>query len=229
MRNQKSFVQRPSVRRAYAPPLWEIGLLTAGILVVIAIIADLSTPPKADPSFPDVTTELRNALLNPPDTRYVDPKGLFSIGCPAGWSRTDRSNGASYDIVFFSPNRASIGIMATRVKYNDLPSLFKDIEKNEAEYGIRTDVETIRFKNRPAIKRTCVLNTVKIFSIDFVDNYVAHHILCRAPKDYYDQYVPVLMELLNTYEPLSPAPGDARRQMEGDVPSPPNPKSKPAS
>ena len=34
-------MQRPSVRRVYAPPLWEIGLLTAGILVVIAIIADL--------------------------------------------------------------------------------------------------------------------------------------------------------------------------------------------
>ena len=211
MRNRKSVVQCPSVRRAYAPPFWEIGLLTAGILVVIAIIADLSTPPKADPSFPDVTTELRNALLNPPDTRYVDPEGLFSIGCPTGWRRTDRSDSAPYDVVFLSPNRASIGIMATHVKYNDLPSLFKDIEKNEAEYGIRTDVETIRFKNRPAVKRTCVLNTVKVFSIDFVDNYVAHHIICRTPKDYYEKYVPVLMELLNTYEPLPPPQGGGRR------------------
>jgi len=201
MRTQKPVVQRSSARRENAPPILQVGLLTAGILFVIAIIADLSIPPKTDPNYPNVTTELRDALLNPPGARYVDPKGLFSIGCPPGWSRTDRPDCAPYDVIFFSPNRASISIMATRVKYNDLPSLFKDIEKNEAEYGIRTDVETIRFNNMPAIKRTCTLNTVIIFSIDFVDNYVAHHILCRAPKDYYDKYVPVLMELLNTYQP----------------------------
>jgi hypothetical protein len=208
-------------------PFLELGLLTAGILSVIAIIVDLSMPQNTNPDFPPVTAELRDALLNPPTTRYVDAKGLFRVGCPSGWSRTDRPDSAPYDVVFFSPNRASISIMATRVKYNDLPSLFKDIERNEAEYGLRTEVETIRFNNKPAIKRTCVLNAVKIFSIDFVDNYVAHHILCRVPKNYDDKYVPVLMELLNTYEPLNPSDGDARR--EGDTPSPPNPGSTPPS
>jgi hypothetical protein len=195
MRNRKPVVQR-------APAL-EIGLLTAGILAVIAIIVDLSKPPKTISDFPSVTAEIRDALLNPPATRYVDTKGLFSVGCPPGWSRTDRPDSAPYDVVFFSPNRASISIMATRVKYNDLPSLFIDIEQNEAEHGLRTEVETIRFKDRPAIKRTCTLSAVKIFSIDFVDHFVAHHILCRVPKNYYDKYVPVLMDLLDTYEPLN--------------------------
>ena len=41
---------------------------------------------------------------------------------------------------------------------------------------------------------------VKIFAIDFVEDHVAHHIMCAVSPEYFDRYEPVLMDVLNTYE-----------------------------
>ena len=179
-----------------------------GLLAVIAFMADLFVAGRGGKNssgyLVDVPTDLQNLVLGLTGPRYVDRSGLFTIVPPAGWNRTTAPDCNPYNVVFSSMCGPDISIMASRVSYNDLPTLFKEIEGSEKEYGIRTQVETIRFLGRPAVLRTCDALNSKIFSIDFVDNYVAHHILCGVPPPYYDKYRPVLMSVLETYEPLSP-------------------------
>jgi len=119
---------------------------------------------------------------------------------PAGWRTALPPDSGSYNVVFFGPNGADMSIMATPVDYDDLPSLFKDIEKSERQTSIRTDFEAIRFQNRSAVKRTCMLHHVRVLAIDFVENRVAHHILFTTPPELFEKYEPVLMEVINTYQ-----------------------------
>lgn len=150
-------------------------------------------------------TELQNILLGLGGPRYVDPSGLFSVVLPAGWQTATPPESGSYNVVLYGPNGADMSIMATPVDYDDLPSLFKDIEQSERQTSIRTDIEAIRFQGRAAAKRTCKLHHVRVLAIDFVENRVAHHILCTTPPELFEQYEPVLMEIINTYQTSNPA------------------------
>lgn len=188
-------------KSAERPVLLKLVLLTLVLLVVVAIVADISRMRRRLPEvIPDVPTELQTILLGLGGPRYVDPKGLFSVVPPAGWSTATPPDSGSYSVVFFGPNGADMSIMATPVGYDDLPSLFKDIENSERQTSIRTDFEAIRFQGRSAVRRTCKLHHVRVLAIDFVENRVAHHILCTTPPELFEKYEPALMEVINTYQ-----------------------------
>ena len=175
------------------------------LLVIVAVIADIAAMRRRMPvNIVDVPTELQNILLGLGGPRYVDPAGLFSVVPPAGWQKSSDANKGNYSAVFYGPNGADMSIMATPVDYNDLPSLFKDIEKSERQTSIRTEFEAFRFQGRSAVKRTCKLHHVRVLAIDFVENRVAHHILFTTPPELFDKYEPVLMEVMNTYQTTNP-------------------------
>ena len=179
-----------------------IGFLVFGLLLVAALMADISGfKHKKVFQPPDVSTELQNIVLNLDGPRFADPGGLFSVVIPAGWKVSKPPECDPYNVVLMGSHSADISIMARRVPYNTLPELFSEIEKREKQFGLATKVDTIRFLGRPAVKRSGRLNRVRIFAVDFVENYVAHHIMCAVSPEYYDRYEPVLMEILGTYEP----------------------------
>jgi hypothetical protein len=176
-------------------------LLAFALLVTVAIVADMHRLRSRLPEeIPSVPAELQNILLGLGGPRYVDPKGLFSVVQPAGWRAATPPESDSYNVAFYGPNGADMSIMATPVDYDDLPSLFKDIEKSERQTSIRTEHNAIRFQGRAAVRRTCKLHHVRVLAIDFVENRVAHHILCTTPPELFEQYEPVLMEVINTYQ-----------------------------
>jgi hypothetical protein len=183
-------------------PVFKFVVFVFVLLVIVAITADINSMqrklPKNTPSVPE---ELQNILLGLGGPRYVDQKGLFSVVPPAGWQTASRADSSAYSAVFYGPNGADMSIMATPVDYDDLPSLFKDIEESERQSGIRTDFEAFRFQGRPAVRRTCKLHHVRVLTVDFVENRVAHHILFTTPPELFEKYEPVLMEVLNTYQP----------------------------
>ena len=186
---------------AERPVLLKLVLLTLVLLIIVAIVADISMMRRQLPEvIPDVPAELQNILLGLGGPRYVDPNGLFSVVPPAGWRTATPSDRDSYSVVFYGPNGADMSIMATPVDYDDLPSLFKDIEKSERQTSIRTDFEAIRFQGRSAVRRTCKLHHVRVLAIDFVEKRVAHHILFTTPPELFEKYEPVLMEVMNTYQ-----------------------------
>jgi len=182
--------------------LLKLVVLVFGLLVIVAVVADQRKMRTRLPvSIPSLAAELQDILLGLGGPRYADPAGLFSVVVPAGWRTVTPPDSGSYNVVFYGPNGADMSIMATRVDYDDLPSLFKDIEKSEKQTSIRTDFEAYRFQGRSAVRRTCKLHHARVLAIDFVENRVAHHILFTAPPDLFEKYEPVLLEVLNTYQP----------------------------
>ena len=192
----------PRQPRRAAPDWVQTALLVVGALAVVAFIVDLSRVQRPNAmAGPTVNEELQDVLLGMGGPRFADSNGLFSVVAPASWRITTPPLSDFYNVIFKSPNGADISIMVTPVQYDDLPSLFKDIEANERESGIRTEVATIRLKERPAIRRTCKLFNSRVLAIDFAAHRMSHHILCTAPTALYDKYKPVFMEIINTYEP----------------------------
>lgn len=186
--------------RASTRSLRLVGLMLLGLVVVVALIADLrALPRRAARGRPDVATDLQQLALGLDGPRYTDPSGLFSIVPPAGWKILRPPDCGPYNVVFHNQRGADVNIMATRVEYNDLPSLLRDIEKTERECGIATKPEAFFFQGQPAVRRETRLATVKVLAVDFVRDRVAHHLLFSVPVEQYDRYRPVLMEVLNTY------------------------------
>lgn len=176
--------------------------MAVALLVILTIVLDVRSMLKRRPrSAPNVATELQNILLGLGGERYQDPSGLFSLVPPAGWQVVRRPDADPYNVVFWGPNGADMSIMATPVGYDDLPSLFKDIEKSERQTSIRTEYEAIKIQGRPAVRRTSKLFHSRLLAIDFVENHIAHHILIATPPTLYEKYEPVLMEVINTYQP----------------------------
>lgn len=202
MRRIKGTIQRKALRE---PQGWRnyvrIGFLVFGVLVVAALIADMTGFRHKKPyRSPDLATELQNIILGLDGPRFTDAKGLFSIVVPPGWKVSRPPESDPYNVVLVGSHSADISIMAQPVSYNTLPELFKEIEKREKQFGLATKVDTIRFRGRPAIKRSGHLLRVKILAIDFVENHIAHHMMCAVSPEYFDRFEPVLMEVLNTYE-----------------------------
>ncbi|HOW96308.1 MAG TPA: hypothetical protein P5567_03665 [Kiritimatiellia bacterium] len=180
-------------------------LLGLGLLLLVALAADLRRMPKRKlPGFTDPADELQAVVLGLNGPRYADPEGLFSIVAPAGWTAFKPPDSRPYDVVFRGPSGSTISVMATPVEYNDLPSLVREIDRNEEEAGIRTQSEAFFFLGGPAVLRKAGLVTSRVFSVDFVRDRVAHHIICSVPPELFDRYYPVLMDVVETYRPGAP-------------------------
>ena len=180
-------------------------LLILVLLGIVALFVDISSLTRRRPKASSkVATELQDIMLGLGGERYTDASGLFSMVPPAGWQIVRRPDADPYNAVFWGPNGADMSVMATPVDYDDLPSLFKDIEKGERQPSIRTAFEAIKLQGRPAVRRTCKLHHIRVLAIDFVENRVAYHILCTAPPDLFEKYEPVLMEVIYTLRPEKP-------------------------
>ncbi|MBU1910613.1 MAG: hypothetical protein KJ726_11245, partial [Verrucomicrobia bacterium] len=148
----------PSGRSPRRPPPKQIllaaGLMLFGLLIVIALMADLRTMKQRKPrGYVDPGTELQEIVLGLNNPRYEDTSGLFSIVPPAGWTVFKPPDSRPYNVIFRGPSGATLSIMTTRVKYNDLPSLMREIEESEKRAGIRTKSEALFFLGGPAVRR----------------------------------------------------------------------------
>ncbi|MCX6996035.1 MAG: hypothetical protein NTV49_02870 [Kiritimatiellaeota bacterium] len=184
-------------------------------MFVLALLADLALVGRwSGPGalFPDAPAEIQGLRAGLHGPRYTATHGRFSIVAPPGWNTLSGEDSAPYDVTFRSPNGISVSLMATPVPYDDLPALYADIDRREREYGIHADIETMYFQNRPAARRVVKLLRSKMIAIDFVADRVAHQLLCEIPTEYYDQYQPALLELLQTYQPLTPPVRAVRQQ-----------------
>jgi hypothetical protein len=183
-------------------PHVKIGLLTLGFLLLAALIADLSKMERSyNQSVSGVATTPQEIILGLDGPVYYDPKGFFTIVPPTGWTVVSYPKDRPYSAVIEGPYGITISIMACSVEYNNLQPLLLQLNETEKQFGVDTHIEAVYFLGRPAIQRTSRLHHVKVYSIDFVENYVTHHMLCRIPPDLYDRYLPAITEVLNTYKP----------------------------
>jgi hypothetical protein len=179
-------------------------LLAFALLAIIAFTADMFVfRKKRSETAVDPTAELQEVVLGLDGQAVVDPKaGLFSIVPPAGWKIVTGRSAKPHNLRFIGPNGSDISITATKVEYNTFDALVQKLERIQEQYGLNMNIEPIKLNDWPAAKRKTGLHYVTVVSIDFVKNYVAHHIQISIPHNRFETYYPVLMDIVKTYRPL---------------------------
>ena len=138
----------------------------------------------------------------------------FTVAPPAGWVRISGAEAHPYDLMLHNQRGVSIGIMATPVAYDDLHRLGTDIRRQELSRDMLTAQELIRLEGRPVIQRKVRLVTQQVLAFDFLENRVAFHLLCSAPREVYEVYEPLFLAVGGTVRPVEPvtpagAPADS--------------------
>ncbi len=187
-----------------------VTLIFLGILVLLAVLSERNAArPRPDKLAADLTNEVQTVDRNLGRHPMRDPRGTFTIEQPAGWTTLTWPESSPYNVSFWSPSGVSIDIMTTRVGFNTLPELMEQIRQTEQVYGVALVPEPAHLMGRPVIKRTCRLNWAQVIAVDFVEDHVRHHLLCRVPVEVFGLYEPVLMKLLDTYRPIPRASGSS--------------------
>ena len=152
----------------------------------------------------NASRDIQQVILGLLEEPYRDPSGLFTIVPPAGWKRISHSSDNPYNVVFRSPNGPDISILATPTEDEDVADLLRRVDQTERDIAVEMNIEFDRFKDYRAVQRTIGLLGVKVRTIDFIANGVSHHIQIAVDPALFDKYLPVMMDVVETYEPLPP-------------------------
>ena len=137
------------------------------------------------------------------NTPYIDPRKGFSMAVPHGWQMDPTGQGGFFDVTFRGPGSIELSALAEEVDYTEFAKLRRLIERKEMDIGLKMHIEEREFNDMPALYRTMRLETQRLHMIDFLAAGQAHHILFAAPHDLFDQYLPVMLEFMQTYTPRS--------------------------
>ena len=152
------------------------------------------------------------AGLDAPDARYSDPSGLFSLVPPRGWVRVKKPVRGMFNAYFRGPYGMDMGIQAVENRGATFDSLVARLREIERNLAADTHMEIAFVGPHRAIRRTTPLFRTKVLYLDFVTGDIAHHIQFEAPPELFDEYEPVILRLMETYEPgtlLPPAAAPA--------------------
>ena len=135
------------------------------------------------------------------DPRYVDPSGLFSVVPPRHWVRVAKPPNGFFNVVFQGPQGMdmSIQVAVTRgFTFDQLVDKLRQIERNLAA---TTHMDYAYVGPYRAVKRSAQLFKSKVLMVDFVTGDLSHHVQFSMPPELYDEYEPVFLRLMQTYEP----------------------------
>lgn len=187
-------------------PVWAwIMVAGFGLLLVFGFLLDLRQRYRAAPLVTAAATpaeEVVEALRRLGQERVTN--ALFSVAPPAGWVQVSGAEAHPYDLMLHNQGGVSIGLMATPVAYDDLHRLGTDIRRQELSRDMLTAQELIRLEGRPVIQRKVRLVTQQVLAFDFLENRVAYHMLCAAPREVYDVYEPLFLAVGGTVRPVAP-------------------------
>jgi len=176
--------------------------LAFGLALIVGIILDIRTLENKKDLIPlNYSSDIQTLILGLTEKPYMDEDRLFSLIPPSGWRVEENPEGTGYNVTFRSPNGPEISIMATKVDYNDFQQLKRKIKNIEKQYGMNTHMEESGFIGREAIRRTAGLQLSKVITYDFIESNVAHHIQVAMPHELAAKYEPILMDIIETYEP----------------------------
>ena len=201
----------PILRRLW---FFRIGAVVLALLVLIAFKMDLNNLPGFGRQLPTVADERQDLVLSLTQPPVTNNAASFRIVPPVGWQMRRPPDSDPYDLVFWSPNRASLSLMATPVPYNELSALYKEIQESEARMDIRNPVETVRLGGRMVIQRKATLLQERVLTLDFVEDKVAYHAMFSAPIDTFAEYEPQVLDLLQTFTPIVETSGQPEAALE---------------
>jgi len=162
--------------------------------------AQQETAPNTQKSgtFPVMKSELPLAK-----TRYVDPKGFFSIIPPALWQVKEYPDDPRGKAAFLGPEaNIDLRILINAVPFSTIEELLVFCHDIEKRMGIEMNISTGTINEGPAVQRSFSFKGLKFLYIDFLVGQVDHNLAYGAPLDKYDRYFPVVLRSIETYEPL---------------------------
>ena len=155
---------------------------------------------------PSTKEDLQNLILGLADEPMTDPNGLFSITPPSGWRIHSGQHATPYNIVFKSLNGPNLSILTTRpTTFENMKALRDELIRRGQNMGVYVPEEIAFLGPRKVIKRIATLHTEKVMTLDFIEDNATHHLQFSAPLTLFDQYLPLIQDILETYTSL-PAP-----------------------
>ena len=141
--------------------------------------------------------------------RYADPAGRFSLVPPRHWVAAPRPPGDFYDAVFRGPYGMDMRIQVAVTNGLTFDKLIEALRWRERALSADTHMDIAYVGPHRAVKRSARLFRNRVLMLDFVTGDLAHHVQFAAPPELYDEYEPVFLRLMQTYEPgriVPPAP-----------------------
>ena len=133
------------------------------------------------------------------DPRYVDPSGLFSFVPPRHWTR--KSESGFFNAVFQGPCGMDLSIQVVATPGQTFDQLIDKLRKVERNLSADTHMDFAYVGPYRAAKRSAQLFRNRVLLLDFLTGDLSHHVQFSAPPELYDEYEPLILRLMQTYEP----------------------------
>ncbi len=141
--------------------------------------------------------------------RYVDPSGLFSLVPPRHWVRVKEPVNSFFNVVFQGPYGMDMCIQVVATNGLTFDKLVDNLRRVERGLAADTHMDFAYVGPVRAVKRSAQLFRSKLLMMDFVTGDLAHHVQFSVPPELYDEYEPVFLRLMQTYEPGQILPASA--------------------
>jgi hypothetical protein len=206
-RARAGLARREELRKQEArKAVFRWGFWIFGLLLLLGFIADLRGMSGRMENFRRTGGEGRAgdaadvaAGLDGP--RYVDPSGLFSVVPPRNWKRLKPSPETRFNVVFQGPLGLDMAVEAVATQGMTFEELVERIRERERNLSANLPMDVAYVGPYRAIKRSAQLYKSRILMLDFITGHIAHHVQFSMPPALYDEYEPVFLRLMQTYEP----------------------------
>lgn len=189
------------------------GLLALAVVLLVALMADMRHlarrfgggargdpgPRKGD------AADIAGGMDGP---RYEDPAGLFSLVPPRHWKRVENPGAGFFSVVFQGPSGMDMSIRAAPVPGQTFDRLVEILRRKERQLSADMHMEIAYVGPYRAVKRSAQLFRNRVLLLDFMTGDLAHHVQFSVPPQLYDEYEPVFLRLMQTYEPGRLLPAD---------------------
>jgi len=143
------------------------------------------------------------------DKRYADPKGYFRVVPPAGWSIQEYPDDVRGKVAFIAlESSGDFRILVNAVDFDTIDELLDFCRSTERTLGVTVKIEKFDFHGHQAVRRSFEIRGQRFLYVDFLIGKVDHNLAYGAPPSTYDQYLPVILKSMETYEPILTETGD---------------------
>ena len=176
------------------------------LLLLVALVADLRNVSRRLRGFRRTgalshngdATDIAGGLDGP---RYEDPSGRFSLVPPRNWVRAANPGNSFFNVVFKGPFDMDMSIQVVVTNGVTFDKLVESLRRVERNLAADTHMDFAYVGPNRAVKRSAQLFKTKLLMLDFVTGDLAHHVQFGMPPALYDEYEPVFLRLMQTYEP----------------------------
>lgn len=196
-----------------------IAILVFAALCLVALVADLRRLSAGQNNGDSAWNRLRRSIgvstrgLAPEIRenfgkvpRYTAKNGRFSVEPPAGWRPRAKAGLGMFDAAFDGPHSMDFCIQTTYFPGITEEKLWQKLLRIEHNMQANSHMAFSYIGKRRVITREARLFRNKVLFIDFITGDLMHHVQFSAPPEMYDEYKPLFLKIMESYEPGSVLP-----------------------